>query len=209
MGSILHMKVMPADGSGDTLFADMVGAFEALPSERQQQLLTLQAKHLFHKNASLEAIKALNPQMAACFKLVPEVCHPVVRTHPETGRKSLFVSEGFTTYIAGMEEGESKALLEWLYAYTTQEKFVYRHKWVEGDMVFWDNRMLLHFGTWGGKGWEGEWEAGRGMVDSFRFFFDAHTHTHSHGFQAASHALPDDDQGGRGLLRAVSEKERG
>ena len=177
MGSMLHIKKIPTDGSGDTLFADMVGAYESLPSERQQQLLPLQAKHLYHKNASLGAIQALNPEMAACLKAVPEVCHPVVRTHPETGRKSLFVSEGFSTHIEGMGEEESQALLEWLYAYTTQEKFVYRHKWREGDMVFWDNRMLLHFGT---LACEGGREGGRGGgreagnkdgCDSFRPFF--------------------------------------
>lgn len=146
MGSMLHMKVMPVDGSGDTLFADMAGAFDSLPSERQQQFLSLKAKHLFQKNASKEALQAMSAAITACLKTVPDVCHPVVRTHPETGRKSLFVSEGFTTHIEGLEEEESQALLKWLYAYTTQEKFVYRHKWKEGDMVFWDNRSLLHLG---------------------------------------------------------------
>ncbi len=199
MGSMLHMKVMPADGSGDTLFADTAMAYECLPFERQQQLLPVKAKHLLHKNVSKEALQAMSASIVAYLKSVPDVCHPVVRTHPETGRKSLFVSEGFTTHIEGLAEEESQALLEWLYAYTTQEKFVYRHKWREGDMVFWDNRSLLHYGKGGREGGREGGRVGRetrrGMVDSFYFSFFLFTHYHSHRIQAASHTLPDDDQG--------------
>lgn len=146
MGSMLHIKVLPADGSGDTLFADMVQAYEGLPSEKQSELLSLQALHLFHKNLSKEAYSAMDASARAVLENLPAMSHPVVRTHPETDRKSLFVSEGFTTGIEGMEEAEGQALLDWLFDYTSQEKFVYRHKWKKGDMVFWDNRMLLHFG---------------------------------------------------------------
>lgn len=73
--------------------------------------------------------------------------HPVVRTHPETGKRALFVSEGFTTAIEGWDAEASEALLQRLYAHCTQPAFVYQHKWQEGDMVFWDNRCTLHLAT--------------------------------------------------------------
>lgn len=73
--------------------------------------------------------------------------HPIVRTHPETGKRALFVSEGFTTAIEGWATQASEALLQRLYAHCTQPAYVYTHKWLEGDMVFWDNRCTLHLAT--------------------------------------------------------------
>ena len=147
MGSMLHMKVLPADGSGDTLFADMVGAFEALDKETQAALMQMESMHTFSKNAAMEAIKAVSPELHMILSSLPPVKHPVIRTHPETGRKTLFVSEGFTTEIVGMEKEESEALLQRLYDHSTQDKFVYRHRWQANDCVMWDNRCLLHLAT--------------------------------------------------------------
>lgn len=73
--------------------------------------------------------------------------HPVIRTHPETGKRAMFVSEGFTTAIEGWAPAASEALLQRLYAHCAQPAFVYRHQWREGDMVFWDNRCTLHLAT--------------------------------------------------------------
>ena len=75
---------------------------------------------------------------------VQEVSHPVVRTHPENGRRALFVSEGFTTRIEGLPQDESDALLAELYAHSVRPEHVYRHHWREHDLVFWDNRSLIH-----------------------------------------------------------------
>ena len=72
------------------------------------------------------------------------VVHPVVRTHPETGRKALFVSEHFTTRIVGLAQEESDALLAQLFEHSTRAQYVYRHVWQPHDLVFWDNRSLLH-----------------------------------------------------------------
>jgi taurine dioxygenase len=72
------------------------------------------------------------------------VSHPIVRTHPENGRKALFVSEGFTTHIVGIPEDESRAILDEIYAHSVRPENVLRHKWQENDMVFWDNRSLIH-----------------------------------------------------------------
>ena len=70
--------------------------------------------------------------------------HPVVRTHPETGRKALFVSEHFTTRIVGLPQDESRAVLDELFARSVRPEFVYRHRWQPRDLVFWDNRSVLH-----------------------------------------------------------------
>lgn len=72
------------------------------------------------------------------------MAQPVVRTHPETGRKALFVSEHFTTRILGVPEDESRALLAELFAHSVQPQFQYRHRWQAHDLVFWDNRSVLH-----------------------------------------------------------------
>ena len=75
---------------------------------------------------------------------MPPVAQPVVRTHPETGRQALFVSEHFTTRVLDVPEDESRQLLAELFAHSTRDEFVYRHQWQPGDMVFWDNRSLMH-----------------------------------------------------------------
>lgn len=72
------------------------------------------------------------------------VQHPIVRTHPETGHKALFVSEHFTTRIVGLPDDESAALLQALFAHSTGDALVYRHRWQPHDMVFWDNRSVMH-----------------------------------------------------------------
>ena len=78
---------------------------------------------------------------------VPPEAHPVVRRHPETGQPALFVSEHFTTRILDVPADESEALLAELYAHSTQPQFVYRHHWQPYDMVFWDNRSVMHLAT--------------------------------------------------------------
>ena len=93
----------------------------------------LQARNPWRPNLSPEQIA----QVAA-------VVHPVVRTHPETGRKALFVSEHFTTRIVGLPDDESRALLDELFAHGVRAEHVYRHPWREHDLVFWDNRSLMH-----------------------------------------------------------------
>lgn len=78
---------------------------------------------------------------------MPPAAHPIVRTHPESGRPALFVSEHFTTRVIDLPEDESRALLDALFQHGTQPEFVYRHRWRAGDLVFWDNRSVLHLAT--------------------------------------------------------------
>lgn len=145
LGSLLHAQELPSEG-GDTLFADQHLAWESLSPELQQRILPLKAEHSYL--AKYEELRAKNPwrpklSQAQIDQVAPAV-QPVVRTHPETGRKALFVSEHFTTRIVGLPQAESDALLAELFAHSVKPEFVYRHKWKPHDLVFWDNRSLMH-----------------------------------------------------------------
>ncbi len=148
--SILYAKEIPApDGErtyGDTCFVNTAAAFEALDEQMQEKLLTLHAVHDYQGRYS--KLQQANPGRADLTeeqkKQVPPVVHPVVRTHPFTGRKCIYVNEGFTTSIVGMPQQESDELLQFLYAHCTQEKFMYRHKWQVGDVLMWDNCTTQH-----------------------------------------------------------------
>ena len=145
LGSLLHAQELPSEG-GDTLFADMHVAYDTLPAHLRDAIEGRQAVHSYlakygqmQKEANWRP--TLSPEQLAQVK---EVVHPVVRTHPETGRKALFVSEGFTTRIEGLPEDESQQLLAELFAHSIKPEHIYRHQWREHDLVFWDNRSLIH-----------------------------------------------------------------
>lgn len=145
LGSMLHAQELPSEG-GDTLFADMHRAWDTLPSALREAVEGRQAVHSYTARYS-EGKNAANwrPTLTADqLAQVVTVTHPVVRSHPENGRKALFVSEGFTTHIVGLPEDESRDLLQQLYAHSVREDNVYRHQWQAHDMVFWDNRSLIH-----------------------------------------------------------------
>lgn len=145
LGSMLHAQELPSEG-GDTLFADMHRAWDTLPSALREAVEGKQAVHSYTARYS-EGKNAANwrPTLTAeQLAQVVTVTHPVVRTHPENGRKALFVSEGFTTHIVGIPEDESRDLLQQLYAHSVRAENVYRHSWQAHDMVFWDNRSLIH-----------------------------------------------------------------
>lgn len=145
MGSLLHAQELPAEG-GDTLFADQHAAWEALPADLKRTIAPLRAEHTYL--AHYEDLRARNPfrpkLSQAQIDEVRPVAHPVVRTHPETGRKALFVNEHFTTRIVGLPEDESRALLDTLFCHASDERFVYRHQWAPHDLVLWDNRSVQH-----------------------------------------------------------------
>jgi taurine dioxygenase len=149
LGSLLHAQELPGDGIGDTLFADQHLAWEALSPALQQRILPLKAEHSYL--AKYEELRAKNPwrpklSQAQIDQVAPAV-QPVVRTHPETGKKALFVSEHFTTGIVGLPKEEGDALLAELFAHSVKPEFVYRHAWRPHDLVFWDNRSLMHLAT--------------------------------------------------------------
>jgi len=149
LGSLLHSKEWPAQG-GDTIFVNMVAAYDALPEEIKQQIDGLSAEHSYAaRNKKQQQITgALRPGLTAEQEArVPPVIHPIVRIHPDSGKRALFISEGFTTKILGLPEEESAELLALLFAHSTEERFQYRHRWQPHDMVFWDNRQTLHLAT--------------------------------------------------------------
>ena len=145
LGSMLHAQELPSEG-GDTLFADMHRALDTLPRHLLDAVQGKQAVHSYTarysegKNAASWRPTLTAEQLAQ----VVTVAHPIVRTHPENGRKALFVSEGFTTHIVGLPADESRDLLTQLYAHSVLPENVYRHSWQAHDMVFWDNRSLIH-----------------------------------------------------------------
>ena len=145
LGSMLHAQELPSEG-GDTLFANQHTAYEALPDALKARLDGLQAEHSYL--TQYEALRARSPWRPKLTQeqldQVQPTVHPVVRTHPETGRKALFVSEHFTTRILGLPEADSRALLDELFALSTRPEHVYRHAWQPHDMVFWDNRSVMH-----------------------------------------------------------------
>lgn len=145
LGSMLHAQELPAEG-GDTLFANQHAAWDALPDDVKREVEGLQAEHWYlARYDELRQRNPYRPQLTqAQIDEVRPVSHPVVRTHPETGRRALFVSEHFTTRILGVSEQRSRELLEVLFDYGTRAEHVYRHQWQPHDMVFWDNRSLMH-----------------------------------------------------------------
>ncbi|MEO5689048.1 MAG: TauD/TfdA family dioxygenase [Burkholderiaceae bacterium] len=145
LGSMLHAQELPSEG-GDTLFANQHRAWDALPQALRNSIEGRRAEHWYLcKYAELQKRNPWRPDLTqAQVDAVPPVAQPIVRTHPETGRKGLFVSEHFTTRVLDVPEDESRALLDELFTLSTQPEVVYRHAWQPGDMVFWDNRSLMH-----------------------------------------------------------------
>jgi taurine dioxygenase len=148
LGSLLHAQELPAEG-GDTLFASMTAAYDALDAELKA---TIEGRFAVHdygaRNRKQAAASALRPSLTAEMAArVPPVAQPMVRIHPGSGRRALFVSEGFTTHVVGMDEAASADLLGRLFRHQTEARFQYRHRWQPHDLVMWDNRGTMHFAT--------------------------------------------------------------
>jgi taurine dioxygenase len=139
-GTTLYAIELPRQG-GNTLFANMYLAYETLPAEAQKRIAGLKAMNVYDY--------ANNPTMrgATIREGVPHYAHPVVRTHPDTGRKALFVNRLMTDHILDMPREESDELLAFLFDHQEQRRFVYEHVWSVGDLLLWDNRCSLHART--------------------------------------------------------------
>ncbi|MCF3195086.1 taurine dioxygenase [Pseudomonas fragi] len=147
MGAVLSAKQLPAFG-GDTLWAAGIAAFEGLSKPLQVLLDGLTATHDFTKSFPLERFGSTPEDLARweqTRKNNPPLSHPVIRTHPVSGRKSLFVNEGFTTRINELSEAESEAILKLLFAHATRPEYTIRWRWQENDVAFWDNRVTQHY----------------------------------------------------------------
>ncbi len=138
MGSFLFAVEIPPEG-GDTLFASQFAAYDALTEDWKTRLDGLKARHGLNKTT---APKFTDAQLA----LVKGVDHPLIRTHPKTGRKALYAGV-FVDKILGVSAAESDDILAFLRQHWAKEEFVYRHQWQIGDLVMWDNRSILHHAT--------------------------------------------------------------
>jgi taurine dioxygenase len=149
LGSVLYAREVPSHG-GDTLFANMYAAYEALSPGLRRVLDGLKAIHIgkpygvggLPQDLAVSrsiAIERDNPEADR------ETAHPVARVHPATGRKALFVNSIYTTRFEGMTAAESKPLLKFLYAHATQPEFTCRLRWRQGDLAVWDNRCTMHY----------------------------------------------------------------
>ncbi|MFZ6045362.1 TauD/TfdA dioxygenase family protein [Pseudomonas sp. CR3202] len=148
LGSMLLAQELPEEG-GDTLFANQHLAYDTLPVALRQAIEGKRASHSYTARYADEVFAGIQrPQLtAAQLAEVKAVVHPVVRTHPETRRKGLFVNENFTTHILDIPEDESRQILAELFAHSARPEFIYRHQWQAHDLVFWDNRALIHLAT--------------------------------------------------------------
>lgn len=153
--SVLYALEVPRDAAGeprgDTLFASSAAAYDALSPAMQAKIDGLQAVNSFRRYTERriregegsmdEASRAA--RLAGAAK-IPDIVHPLVRTHPITGRKCLYISGGTTVEIVGWSQEDSDALIDELQAHMIQPQFVYRHQWTEGDAVIWDNCSAIH-----------------------------------------------------------------
>ena len=138
--TFLHALELPSQG-GNTLFANMYKAYEAVPADLKRKLQGKKALHIHEYNRSKQA------NAAGDIANVPHHYHPVFITHPDTGRKSLFVDRLMTARIDGFAEEVSSAILSQLYDIAEQSEFIYEHVWQDGDFLMWDNRCTIHART--------------------------------------------------------------
>lgn len=154
--TLLHAKIVPPVG-GDTLYADGRQAYEALSPTMQRLLQGLKSVHSaagpYGEQGYYATEKAERTmQIIATAEAEKTHAHPIVRTHPVSGRKALFVNPVYTVGIEGMTAEESASLLGFLFKHMVQDAFVYRHAWRANMLTMWDNRCALHFATGGYDG---------------------------------------------------------
>lgn len=144
MGSILHLHTVPKSG-GDTLFASMTAAYDALSDRMKDMLDGLTALHSGEMAyRGRYAYRGVEDE----GKTYPNTHQPVIRTHPVTKRKSIYVNRIFTSHIDGLEKSESEAILEFLFRHIEKPEFQVRFRWQPGSVAFWDNRAVQHYAIW-------------------------------------------------------------
>jgi taurine dioxygenase len=147
LGALLYAKSLPENG-GDTIWANMQAAYEALSRPMREFLIQLDAVHDFARGFPARGTVAKGAgtdKHAKALEEHPPVIHPVIRTHPETGADSLFVNYGFTSRIKGLPRAESEAILNMLFAHIQKPEFHVRWKWKPNAIAFWDNRITQHY----------------------------------------------------------------
>ena len=144
LGTMLQLQILPESG-GDTMFSNMNQAYEKLSDPFKIFLCSLKA---LHESEHIYRGRYSDRGVADHKISYPKAIHPIVRTHPETKKKSLFVNRTFTTRIEGLSIFESDRILDFLFAHCESLEFQIRYKWQPFDMVFWDNRCAMHRAIW-------------------------------------------------------------
>ena len=147
LGAVLYAEVVPPTG-GDTMWSSMTAAYRALSPQLQRFLETLTAVHDFAHAFPADGLAARNAgseRHESARESHPPVLHPVVRVHPETGERGLFVNSVFTARIKGLRREESRMLLDFLFAHIQRPEFCVRWRWSQGAVAFWDNRCTQHY----------------------------------------------------------------
>jgi taurine dioxygenase len=139
--TVLHAVKLPSQG-GDTQYANLAQAYAALSPAMQQRIADLMGIHIYQSSHSTRKLMELS--QANKERIPQAVLHPIVRTHPESGRKAIYVNPIRIEGILGLDHKEALPLLAELLTHATEERFQYRHHWRPGDLVMWDNRCLLH-----------------------------------------------------------------
>jgi len=139
--TILHAVRLPDQG-GDTQYANMAAAYDGLSAAMKQRLAGLLAIHVYQSSHS--ARQLMNLPESARERVPNAVLHPMARTHPETGRKAIYINPIRIEGIVGLDHREALPMLDDLLTHATRSRYEYRHKWQPGDLVMWDNRCLLH-----------------------------------------------------------------
>jgi taurine dioxygenase len=151
LGSVLYAKEVPPAG-GDTMFANQYLAYDALSPGMKRTVDSLNAVHSANAQYGVDGMseanrhndqRSMKPKTSEDAKA--EIVHPVVRTHPETGRKALYVNIGFTQRFDGWTKEESRPLLRWLYEHCAKPEFTCRFQWRQNSVAFWDNRCTQHY----------------------------------------------------------------
>lgn len=155
-GTLLLGRIIPPVG-GDTLYADQHAAYDALDDAMKERIDGLMGIHSARRGYAPQGAYGQNDVGRSMSIVYSESAlatqtHPIVRVHPETGRKALFVSPAYVIGIEGMDDDEARPLLMELYAHQGKPEFVYRHQWAEGMLTIWDNRAVVHAATAGYQG---------------------------------------------------------
>ena len=144
LGTMLQLHILPEVG-GDTLFANMYAAYDALSEPFKKLLSGLSA---LHESEHVYRGRYSDRGMEDVGKEYPQAVHPVIRTHPESGRRAIYVNRTFTTRINELSETESEAILEYLFDHCERIDFQIRYRWEVNDVAFWDNRCAMHRAIW-------------------------------------------------------------
>jgi taurine dioxygenase len=148
LGSMLYAREVPISG-GDTMFASMYAAYDALSKGLQRTLEGLRAlhssRHVFGANSRRPKDNDLQSRIGNADLATQDAVHPVVIRHPGSGRHALYINPGFTLRFEGWTEEESRPLLDYLYRHAVRPEFCCRFQWAEGSLAFWDNRATWHY----------------------------------------------------------------